>query len=78
MYITFSCNERQKVWQNSKGRPKEYDATSSNHISVSQVTLSKISTKIITLSDKQDATNRRFDTLDDDNMSCYDGCYGYG
>ena len=66
------------MWQNSKGRPKDADATSSNQISVSQVNLSKMSTKISTLSDKQDAMNRKVDTLDDDTRYCSGGSSGGG
>ena len=73
-YKTFNSNERQKVWQNSKGHLKDADSTPSNQISVSQVTLRKMSTKISTLSDHQDATNHRVDTLDDDTRPCADGC----
>ena len=75
-YRTFNGNERQKVWQNSKCHSKDADATSSNQISVSQVTLSKISTNISTLSDQHDATNCRVDTLDDGTRSRYDVCSG--
>ena len=64
-YRTFNGNERQKVWQNSKGRPKDDDTTPSNQISVSEVTLSEMSTKISTLSDQQDATNHRVDNFYD-------------
>ena len=62
------------MWQNSKGHLKDADAIPSNKISVSQVTLRKMSTKISTLSDHQDATNHRVDTLDDDTRPCADGC----
>ena len=64
--------------ENSKGRSKDDDATPSNQIIVSQVTLSEISTKISTLYDQQGATNIRFDTLDDDTRLCTDGRTGSG
>ena len=41
-YRTFNGNERHIVWQKSKGLPKYSDATPSNQIIVSQVTLSKL------------------------------------
>ena len=63
---------------NSKGHPKDADATPSNQISASQVTLSKMSTKISTLSAHQDVTNSRVDTLDNDTRPLIDGCSGHG
>ena len=77
-YRTFTGNERQKVWKNPKERPKDDDATPSNQISVSQVNLGEMSTYISTLSNQQDATNHRVDTLDDDTRPCSDGRSGRG
>ena len=77
-YITLNGNESQKVCQKSKGRSKDADANPSNQISVSQVTLRKMSTKISTLSHQKDATNLRVDTLDDDTRPHSDGQTGRG